>query len=56
MQTADESTMLKQLKEKFYTTDNHSEKVQILTVLPKDWSIRKVQKEFGASDYYGSYS
>ena len=28
-----------------------SEKVQVLTVLPKSWSIRKVQKTFGASNY-----
>ena len=44
----DESEMIRQLKEKFKETIMRSEKVQILTVLPKSWSIRKVQDEFGA--------
>ena len=47
----DESEMIRQLKEKFEETSMKSEKVQILTVLPKSWSIRKVQDEFGASNY-----
>eukprot|EP00731_Ephydatia_muelleri_P012852 Em0007g162a len=29
----------------------HSEKVKILTALPKSWSVRKIMKEFGASNY-----
>ena len=29
----------------------NSEKVQVLTVLPKRWSVRKVQSECGASNY-----
>lgn len=43
--------MIAQLKEKFYSTTERSEKVQVLTVLPKSWPIRRVQSEFGASNY-----
>ena len=42
--------MICQLQDKLETADR-SEKVQILTVLPKYWSVRKVQAEFGASKY-----
>lgn len=49
-QTNDEGEIIKQLKEKFSTV-GRSEKIQILTVLPKSWSIRRVQKEFGVSDF-----
>ena len=50
--SADEDDiMLKQLKEKFCASKNRSEKVQILTILPKNWSVRRVCEEFGASDY-----
>ena len=44
----DESEMIKQLKHKFQSTSKRSEKVQVLTVLPKSWTIKKVQHEFGA--------
>ena len=47
----DESEMLQQLKEKFHSTSQNSEKVQILTVLPKSWSIQKIQTEFGVSNF-----
>ena len=47
----DDGEIIKQLKEKFNTTAERSEKVQVLTVLPKSWSMRKVQAKFGASDY-----
>ena len=47
----DDGEIIKQLKEKFNTTAERSEKVQVLTVLPKSWSMRKVQAQFGASDY-----
>ena len=47
----DESEIIMQLKEKFQGTSERSEKVQILTVLPRSWSIRQVQEEFGASNY-----
>lgn len=48
---SDESVMISQLKEKFQETDSISVKVQILTILPKTWSIRKIQEEFGVTYY-----
>ena len=47
----DESEILQQLKEKFHSTAENSVKVQILTILPKSWSISKIQAEFGASNF-----
>ena len=46
-----EGEIIAQLKDKFTSTAEKSEKVQILTILPKSWSIRRVQSEFGASNY-----
>ena len=43
--------MITQLKDKFETATKRSVKVLVLTVLPKSWTIRKVQEEFGASNY-----
>ena len=43
--------IISQLKEKFRSTVRRSEKVKILTALPKSWSVRKIVKEFGASNY-----
>ena len=51
VQEDDESEMLLQLKEKFQSTSNRSEQLQILTVLPKSWTRRRIQDEFGISDY-----
>ena len=48
---SDESEMLTQLKDKFRATTDKSEKVMVLTVLPRSWTLRKVQEEFGASNY-----
>ena len=48
---SDESEMIAQLKEKFESTSKRSEKVLLLTVFPKSWTIRKVQEEFGTSNY-----
>ena len=39
------------MKKKFHSTVRRSEKVKILTALPKSWSVRKIVKEFGASNY-----
>ena len=49
-ESTDDGEMISQLKEK-YLTANRSEKVQILTTLPKSWSIKKVECEFGASNF-----
>jgi hypothetical protein len=45
------SEMLKQLKEKFEVTTKKSEKLQILTVLPKSWTPKHIQQEFGVTHY-----
>lgn len=46
-----EEEMINQLKEKFRTTEKRSEKLQILTVLPKSWSRNKIQEEFNVTQY-----
>lgn len=46
-----ESEMICQLKEKFCSSTSRSEKIQILTILPKSWSIRKIAKEFEAPNF-----
>ena len=46
-----DSEIIEQLKEKFHSSTDRSQKVQILTVLPKSWSIRKAEEEFAASNY-----
>jgi len=44
--------MLDQLKERFHDINTQrSEKLQILTVLPKSWSITRIQREFGVSNF-----
>ena len=45
-----ECEVIGQLKEKFNSTVKRSEKVRILTILPKSWSVRNIMKEFGASN------
>ena len=51
IQNSDGPEMLGQLKDKFLKTGSRSEKLQVLTVLPKSWSLAKVQHEFGVSKY-----
>jgi len=48
--TDDGSEMIQQLKEKFQSSTQRSEQLQILTVLPKSWSMKKIQQEFGVSN------
>ena len=43
--------MITQLKQKFHSLTKKSEKVQVLTVLPVSWSIKRIADEFGASNY-----
>jgi len=50
-QQKQDSEMIHQLKEKFRSCTNRSEKVQGLTVLPKSWSNKKIELEFGATNY-----
>ena len=42
---------IQQLKENFETLTNASEKLQLLTVLPKSWSVKKIEEEFHVSSY-----
>lgn len=46
-----ESEVIDQLKEKFRSCATRSEKVQVLTVLPKSWSAKRIQDEFNATNY-----
>src|SRR5207253_10078355 len=47
-----ESEILTQLKDKFNATStSKSEQVQIMTILPLSWSIKKIEAQFGCSDY-----
>lgn len=48
--TACGEEIIAQLKDKF-STAQRSEKMQILTLLPKSWSVRQIETEFGASNY-----
>ena len=43
----DESEIILQLKEKFQTTTKRSEQLQILTILPRSWTRKQIQSEFG---------
>ena len=43
--------ILNQLKEKFHSSVGRAEKLQVLTVLPKSWSTRRISTEFECSDY-----
>ena len=46
--------MIKQLKEKFAVASSRSEKLTILTILPKSWSVAKMMSEFGVTKYMAS--
>ena len=53
----DEGTeMIQQLKEKFQATKKRSEQVQVLTVLPKSWTVKKIQLGFGILEYLARQS
>ena len=45
----DYEEMMSQLKEKFLKMEKKSEKIKVLTVVPKSWSIRKVAEFFNTS-------
>ena len=48
---SDGKEMIQQLKEKFETLTNTSEKLQLLMVLPKSWSVKKIEDKFHVSNY-----
>ena len=50
-QQNDGGEIILQLKQKFQTTTKRSEQLQILTVLPQSWTRKRIQSEFGVSDY-----
>ena len=52
----DGTEMIQQLKEKFQETKKRNEQIQVLTVLPKSWSVKKIQQEFGVSEYLARQS
>lgn len=43
--------MLSQLHDKFDTAEKRSTKLQVLTILPKSWTINKLEKEFAVTNY-----
>ena len=48
---SDGEEMIEQLKGKFCSTVSRSEKLMILTILPKSWSLKKISRVFGVSRY-----
>jgi sugar-specific transcriptional regulator TrmB len=48
---SEDSEIIRQLKEKFQSTTERSIRVQILTILPQSLSIRKIETEFGVSNF-----
>lgn len=46
-----ESEIILQLKEKFKNCISRSEKMTILTVLPKSWPAAKIQEKCSCSNY-----
>lgn len=51
LHTDDGAEMMQQLKDKFSLTKSRSERLRILTVLPKSWSIAKLMEEFSVTNY-----
>ena len=49
--SSDGDEMIQQLKEKLLSCETTGQKVQVLTVLPKSWSIQKIVEEFGVINY-----
>ena len=47
----DGEEMIQQLVEKFHSTTVRSERLTVLTAVPKSWSVRKTAKVFNASRY-----
>lgn len=47
----DQSEIIQQLKEKFAQTIIRSEKMTILSILPMSWNCKKIQDEFGVTNY-----
>ena len=54
--TDDGTKIIQRLKVKFRETKRRSEQLQVLTVLPKSWLVKKVQQEFSVSEYLARQS
>lgn len=50
LETSAEDEMVAQFKEKFKIS-NRSEKIRILTSLPKSWTVKKIEQEFQATNF-----
>jgi len=48
-----QTEMIDQLKEKFQSCTRRSEKIQVLTVLPRSWTVKRIEQEFQTSNYMG---
>lgn len=48
---SDGDEVVRQLKEKYDSTTSRSERMRILTTLPRSWSIKQAAKVFGISRY-----
>ena len=51
LSVGDAEEIVQQLKEKLQSTTSRSERLRVLTVLPKSWSIKKIANVFGVSRY-----
>ena len=52
----DGKEIIEQLKGKFQSTTSRHEQLQVLTVLPKNWSIKKIQDKFQVTSYMAQQS
>jgi hypothetical protein len=43
--------MIGQLKDKFKECKKRSERVQVLTVLPRSWTVKRIEQEFETTNY-----
>lgn len=46
-----DESVLQNLKTNFLSSSSRAKKLMILTSLPKEWSIRKIMREFNAPNY-----
>jgi hypothetical protein len=53
MQTiaASATTFIAQLKNKFITTENVADRINLLTLVPDHWTMQRTKAEFGATEY-----
>ncbi len=49
--SADDLQVIEQLKEHYEQCTSRNEKLQVLTALPKSWTIQQIETEFGVTNY-----